>query len=434
MTVTVVAKGQSVDQEGRRRLDIAVDDDTGVIVDLGSVLHGDRTLDAEGCLVVPGLVDINTHLRQPGFEAAGTVESGARGAALGGYTAIIAMPDTEPCTDNAAVVSEILALAKGAPCQVLPAAALTVETKGALLAPYGELAALGVTVFGDANHGLQDPAVFRRALEYLGSVSAGDATRLVATQRVHEVDLARDGVMHEGAWSARLGLPGMPALAEELMVNQSIGLAHLSGVHVHIQQISTAASAGLVREAKAQGYPVSAEVSPHHLVLNHEAIAGYDPNLKMLPPLREPADVAALVAAVADGTIDAIASDHFPHTMDAKERPFDQAPFGVIGLETAIAVLLSKTELSLVQLLAAMSWQPAALAGLAEQGGPIEVGKPANLAIVDPEAAWTVGADSFGGYATNSPYLGHQLRGRVRHTVYRDLPVVVDSELAGTAS
>ncbi|MCP5032674.1 MAG: dihydroorotase, partial [Actinomycetia bacterium] len=386
MTVTVVANGEIVDQGGRRRLDVAVDDDTGVVIDLGPAPRRDRTLDAEGCVVVPGLVDLNTHLRQPGFEAAGTVESGSRGAALGGYTAVIAMPDTEPCTDNAAVVSEILALAKGAPCQVVPAAALTVETRGALLAPLGELAALGVTVFGDANRGLQDPAVFRRALEYLGSVGTGDATKLLAVQRVHEMGLAGDGVMHEGAWSARLGLPGMPALAEELMVNQSIGLAHLTGVPVHLQQISTAASAELVRQAKARGYPVSAEVSPHHLVLDHEAVAGYDPNLKMLPPLREPADVAAMVAAVADGTIDVIASDHFPHTMDAKERPFDQAPFGVIGLETAIAVLLSETELDLEQLLAAMSWQPAALAGLSEQGGPIEVGKPANLAIIDPTA------------------------------------------------
>jgi dihydroorotase len=170
-------------------------------------------------------------------------------------------------------------------------------------------------------------------------------------------------------------------------------------------------------------------VSPHHLVLDHEALAGYDPNLKVLPPLREPADVEALRAGVADGTIDAIATDHFPHTMDAKERPFDQAPFGVLGLETALAVLLSETSLAPERLLAAMSWQPASLAGLADQGGPIEVGEAANLAVVDPDATWTVGPGSFGGYATNSPYLGRQLQGRVRHTVYRGSPVVVDSQI-----
>lgn len=429
MTLTIITNGEVVDSTGRRRLDVAVDDETGTIADLGPSLAGEKTLDAGGCLVVPGLVDLNTHLRQPGFEAAGTIESGTRGAALGGYTAVVAMPDTEPCTDNAAVVSEIEALAKGAPCQVIAAAALTVGTEGSALAPYGELADQGVTVFSDAYRALQDPSVFRRALDYLGSVAAGSGKTLIAGQRVHHVGLGGAGVMHEGAWSSRLGLPGMPALAEELMVNLSIGLARLTGVHVHLQQISTAASVRLLREAKEQSCPVSAEVSPHHLVLDHEALTSYDPNLKMLPPLREPADVEALVAGVVDGTVDAIASDHFPHTMDAKERPFDQAPFGVLGLETALAVLLSETELDLEQILAAMSWQPAALAGLADHGGPIEVGEAANIAVVDPDASWTVGVGSFGGYATNSPYLGRQLQSRVRHTIYRGSPVVVDSQI-----
>jgi dihydroorotase len=312
---------------------------------------------------------------------------------------------------------------------VVPAAALTIGTDGAVLSPHGELAELGVRLFSDSSRAVQDPAVFRRALEYLGGVAAATGRRLVAAQRVHDDALVGPGVMHEGSWSARLGLPGMPAVAEELMVDRTIALARLTGTPVHLQQLSTAAAVDAVRAAKADGVPVTAEVSPHHLVLDHEALASYDPNLKVAPPVRTPRDREALVNGVADGTIDAIATDHHPHTMDAKERPFDQAPFGVLGLETALAVLMTETPLGLERLVAALSWQPASVAGLADHGGPIVVGRPANLTVVDPDQAWTVGIGSFGGYAANSPFLGRRLTGRVRHTIHRGRAVVVDGSL-----
>ena len=432
MTSTVIHGGEILDADGRRRLDITVDDESGLVIDLGPDLAapaGGQMLDATGCIVTPGLVDLHCHLRQPGHEAAGTVQSGAAAAALGGYTAVVAMADTDPWADDAAVISEVRALAAGAPCDIVPAAALTIGGAGEVLSPYGELAGLGVRLFTDSARAVQSPTVLRRALEYLGGVAAATGVRLVAAQRLQTDALAGAGVMHEGAWSARLGLPGQPGLGEELMATQTIGLARLTGTPVHLQQVSTAAAVEAIRAAKADSVPVTAEVSPHHLVLDDGAVAGYDPNLKTEPPLRPRSDIEALVAAVADGTIDAIATDHHPHTMDAKERPFDQAPFGVLGLETALAVLLTETDLSLDRLVAAMSWQPAAIAGLTDHGGPVALDRPANLAVIDPEARWEVGVGSFGGYATNSPVLGRTLTAQVRHTIHRGRPVVVGSRL-----
>jgi len=443
MTVTVIRGGELLDQTGRRRGDVVVDDESGLVVDvvapgpgtrgtddLDARDHGDWVLDAESCLVVPAFVDLNTHLRQPGHEAAGTVDSGTRAAALGGYSALVAMPDTDPCTDNAAVVSEVLALASGTPCQVVPSAALTIGRRGSELAPYGELAGVGVRLFTDSASAVQDPTLLRHALEYLRGVSDGAGIRLIAAQGGQHEALNGDGVMDEGEWSSRLGLAGQPALAEELMVSEALALARLAGCPLHLQQLSTAAAVDRVRAAKADGQSVTAEVSPHHLVLNAAAVSSYDPNLKTCPPLRTPADVAALVEGVADGTIDAIATGHTPHTMDAKEQPFDRAPFGVLGLETALAVLLSETRLSIEHLLPALSWQPAAIVGIGrEHATPIEPGRPANLTVIDPAAQWTVGIGCFGGYAANSPFLGRTLTGRVRHTIHRGVPVVTDQQL-----
>lgn len=438
MTVTILRGGEVLDAEGRRWLDVAVDDMAGTVLaatpssKLGDV--GDVELDATGCVIVPGLVDLHTHLRQPGFEAAGTVATGAAAAALGGYTAVVAMPDTVPCADDVSIIAEIRSRAAHLPCDIVPAAALTRGTAGEALSPYGELAAAGVRVFTDSGRAVQDPAVFRQALEYLGGTAAATGLTLVAAQRGRCDALDQGGVMHEGAWSARLGLPGQPRVGEELMVNQAIALGRLTGTPVHLQQLSTAAAVDAVRSAKADRALVTAEVSPHHLILDHEAVATYHPNLKTRPPLRERSDVEALIEGVADGTIDAIASDHHPHTLDAKEQPFDQAPFGVLGLETALAVLLTDTGLSLDQLLPALSWQPAAIAGLADQGQPVAAGGPANLAVIDPAHQWEVGPGSFGGYATNSPFLGRSLTGRVRHTIHRGRPAVRDARLVRPAT
>lgn len=428
MTTTLFTGGEIIDQSGRQRRDVVVDDESGHISAVGEDLTADRVLDIEGCWLCPGFVDLHVHLRQPGFEAAGTVESGSRAAALGGYTAIVAAADTDPCTDSAAVVSEVLALAKSAHCEVVPGAALTVGREGTQLAPYRELVELGVRLFSDSDRSVENPLIVRRALEYLTGVGRAAGLKLVAAQRGHH-RLGDGGVMNEGEWSSRLGLPGRPSAGEELAITRDLTLARLTGAAVHLQQVSTEGAVKLIRAAKAENVPVTAEVSPQHLVLTEAALAGFDTNLKVDPPLRTQRDVAALRAGVIDGTIDVIATDHAPTTIDAKERPFDQAPFGVLGLETALGVLLTETELTIDQLLPALTWQPAAIAGLRDrQGGRIETGRSANVAVIDPAATWTVETSGLGGYATNSPFLGRELTGRIRHTVFRGEPVVVDAE------
>jgi len=235
--------------------------------------------------------------------------------------------------------------------------------------------------------------------------------------------------MHEGEWSSRLGLPGQPAEAEELMVMRDIALARLTGARVHFQHLSTAGSVAMVRAARAAGLPVTAEATPHHFTLTDECCASYDPVFKVNPPLRTPADVAAVKAGLADGTLDAIATDHAPHAPHLKELPFDQAPPGMLGLETALALALTELDLPIEAVLALLSWQPAAIAGLADRhGGPIEPGREANLCVIDPTARWVVEPDRLASRARNTPYAGRSLTGRVRHTLLRGEPVVVDGE------
>jgi dihydroorotase len=285
----------------------------------------------------------------------------------------------------------------------------------------GELADLGVRLFTDDGTGVQDPAVMRRALDYARALGV----RLA--QHCEDEALAAGGVMHEGAWSSRLGLPGVPAAAEEVMVARDVALARLTGARLHFLHLSTAGSAELVRRAKAEGLAVTAEVAPHHLVLTDAALAGYDPLFKVNPPLRTDADVAALLAAVRDGTIDAVATDHAPHTPEAKDVPLDEAPPGMLGLETALALALSVMDLETA--LALLSWQPAAIAGLAPRhGGPVVPGAAANLCVVDPSATWTVDPGRLASRSRNTPYAGWRLTGRVRHTVVAGRPVVVDAE------
>ncbi len=419
-------------------VDVLVDDATGTVVAVGDGLaaaHPDaRPLDAAGCLVIPALVDLGAHLGQPGFEQAETIETASRAAALGGYGAVLALPDTDPCTDSAAVVAELRALAKAALCEIVPAGALTHGRDGTVLAPMGELADLGVCLFTDAPRCVQNGGVVRRALEYAAGVAEATSAPLVVAQRCRADDLAGRGVMHEGRWSARLGLPGEPALAEELIVTREIALARLTGGRIHLQQLSTAGSVALVRAAKAEGLRVTADVAPAHLVLTDADCAGFNPDVRLDPPLRTAADVAALRAGVVDGTIDAVATGHRPCTPDAKELPFDQAPAGSVGLETTLAVLLTAAtdgagELPLGPLLAALTWQPAAVAGLGHRhGGPIEPGRAANLAVVDPAARWRFEAARSASRSTNSCFDGHRLTGRVRHTVVAGEPVVIDGE------
>ncbi|HVF76566.1 MAG TPA: dihydroorotase [Acidimicrobiales bacterium] len=417
----VIAGGTVVDATGSRRADVLVRD--GVVAAVGEGLTAAQTLDATGCVVAPGLVDLHTHLREPGREEAETVESGSRAAAVGGYTAVVAMPNTEPAIDNAAAVRHVLDLGATALCDVRVAGAITVGREGTQLAPLAEMADLGVRLFTDDGAGVQDSRLMRRALEYASSLD------VTLAQHYEDAALAAGGHMHEGAWSSRLGIPGIPAEAEELMVMRDIALARLTGARVHFLHLSTAGSVAMVGAAKAQGLPVTAEVAPHHFTLTDAEVQGFDTVFKVNPPLRSSGDVAAVRQALRDGSIDAIATDHAPHTRDVKEAPFDQAPPGMLGLETALALAITELDLPIEQVLALLSWQPARIAGLTgEHGGPIVEGAPANLCVIDPAATWVVDADRLASRSRNTPYAGRKLTGKVRHTILRGEPVVIDAE------
>lgn len=432
----IIRGGRVVDRNGERTADVAISPD-GVILGVGSDLDlpalgiADAvTLDATDCVVAPGLVDIHTHLREPGREEAETVETGSRAASLGGYTAVVAMPNTEPTIDSAAVVQQVLdaGVAAGL-CDVRVAGAITIDRKGSSLAPMAEMAALGVRMFTDDGCGVQDDRLMRRALEY----ASGLPVPVTLAQHCEVEALSEGGHMHEGEWSSRLGIPGIPAEAEELMVFRDIALARLTGARVHLQHLSTAGAVALVREAKAKGLPVTAEATPHHFTLTHAEVATYDPVFKVNPPLRSAADVAAVKAGLADGTIDAIATDHAPHTADVKEAPFDHAPCGMLGLETALALgiteLVEPGVLGLDRLLALMSWQPAAIAGLDDvHGRPVEVGEPAHLVVFAPAEQWQVDPEKLASRSSNTPYAGRVVRGRVRHTLLCGVPMVRDGE------
>lgn len=419
---TIVLKGgRIVDEQGERTGDVVVAD--GRIVAVGPDLSADRTLDASGCIVAPGLVDIHAHLREPGREEAETVESGARGAALGGYTAVLAMPNTTPAIDCAAVVQQVLELGRTAPCDVYTSGAITVDRAGEQLAPMAEMAALGVKVFTDDGAGVQDNGLMRRAMEYASGLG------VVLAQHCEDDALCGGGHMHEGEWSARLGIPGQPAEAEELMVMRDIALARLTGCRIHFQHMSTAGSVAMIRAAVASGLPVTAEATPHHFTLTHAECASYDPVFKVNPPLRTAEDVAAVQGALADGTIGIIATDHAPHTAETKELPFDQAPPGMLGLETALALALTELDLPIQQVIGAMSWNPARAAGLdGSHGRPVAEGEPANLCVIDPEVTWTVHGASMASRSTNTPFEGREVRGRVRHTLLFGEPVVIAGE------
>ncbi|TML92368.1 MAG: dihydroorotase [Actinobacteria bacterium] len=420
----VVRGGTVVDATGTRRADVLVR--AGHIVAVADDIDPParaEVLDASGCTVAPGLVDLHAHLRQPGREEAETVDTGARAAALGGYTAVVAMPNTDPAIDCAAVVREVLDLGSTAACDVHVAGAITVGRAGQRLAPLAEMAALGVRLFTDDGAGVQDSRLMRRALEY---ASALDIT---LAQHCEDAALASGGHMHEGEWSSHLGIPGVPAEAEELMVLRDIALARLTGTRMHFLHLSVAAALDAVRAAKGAGLPVTAEAAPHHFTLDDSVVASYDPVFKVNPPLRPTADVEAVRVALGDGTLDAIATDHAPHTQEDKEAPFDEAPPGMLGLETALALALTELSLPLERVLALLSWQPARIAGLeAEHGGPVAEGRPAHLCVIDPATVWVVEPEKLASRSRNTPYGGRKLTGRVRHTVLGGEAVVIDGQ------
>jgi len=418
-----VIKGATiVDPDGTRKGDVAISG--GRISEVGADLSGERVLDASGCIVSPGFVDLHVHLRQPGREEAETVETGSRAAALGGFTAIVAMPNTEPAQDSVAVVEQVRRWGEEAGlCEVLPSGCLTLERAGERMAPIAELAASGVRLFTDDGNGVQDPLLMRRIMEYSLDLD------VVLAQHCEVASLTAGAVMHEGCCSSHLGLPGWPAVAEELMVFRDIELARLTGARVHLLHLSTARSVALVRQAKADGLRITAEAAPHHFTLTDEMLRTFDATFKVNPPLRTPDDIAALKVGLRDGTIDAIATDHAPHPAALKEQPLDTAPPGMLGLQTALPLALGELGLDLPEVVALLSWRPAAIAGVSDRHGTaVRPGAVANLAVFDPEATWTVDATRLASRSRNTPYQGRTMRGQVRHTVFRGTPVVIDGE------
>jgi len=396
--------------------------DKGRIGGTGKKLDGDQVIDGRGLWVVPGLVDMHVHLREPGYEYKETIETGTRAAAAGGFTAVACMPNTDPVNDNGSVTDFILAQAKKAGlARVYPVGAITRGEAGESLAEIGEMRERGAVAVSDDGVPVMSSALMRRAMEYAKTFG------LPVISHSEDLVLRGDGVMHEGEYSTCLGLQGIPAAAEECMVDRDIQLAELTGAALHIAHVSAAGSVERVRRAKEKGLRVTAEVTPHHLTLTDASLMEYDTNLKVNPPLRTEADRAALIAGLADGTIDAVASDHAPHNIAEKEVEFDQAAFGLIGLETSVPLLLRLVHqrvLTAGQLVDRMSAAPCRILGI--QGGSLSIGVPADVALIDPEFAFTVDAKDFHSRSANSPFQGWQLQGKAVCTllggkrVYRD--------------
>ena len=390
--------------------------------------EGAEVLEAAGLVAAPGLVDLHVHLREPGREDVETIASGARAAVAGGFTSVCAMPNTDPVTDNQAAVGFIVSQARAAGySHVYPIGAVSLGQKGEQLAEFGELVGAGAVAVSDDGKPVATAHLMRTALDYARTFG------IPVIDHCEDVTLSQGGSMHEGLTSTRLGLKGIPRSAEDVVVARDIALAELTGGHVHIAHMSTAGSVRLVREAKARGVRVTGEVTPHHLTLTDKSCEGYDTNAKMNPPLREQADVAALREGLADGTVDCIATDHAPHQYDAKEAEFDNAPFGVVGLETALALALTELVapgvLTLPTLVERMSSRPARIASL--PGGTLEPGAPADVVVLDPAAEWTVDPARFFSRSRNTPFAGRRLRGVVRWTVVGGIVVHVAGDGPG---
>jgi dihydroorotase len=406
--------------------------DNGAIAEIGPGLSADRAevVDADGLVALPGLVDLHTHLREPGREDAETVRTGTQSAARGGYTAVHAMANTSPVADTAGVVEQVWRLGREfAHCDVQPVGAVTVGLEGRQLAELGAMAdsAARVRVFSDDGRCVDDAVLMRRALEY---VKAFDG---VIAQHAQEPRLTGGAQMNEGVVSGRLGLTGWPAVAEEAIIARDCLLAAHVGSRLHVCHVSTAGSVEILRWARAKGWRVTAEVSPHHLLLTEDLAAGYDPVYKVNPPLRTAEDVEALRAGLADGTIDAVATDHAPHPTEDKECEWAAAAMGMLGLETALSVvqhtMVDTGLLDWAGVADRMSARPAVIGRLSDHGTPLEAGAPANLTLVDPAATRVIDPTESASLSRNTPFRGLELPGRVVATFLRGRPTVLDGKL-----
>ncbi|HET7481396.1 MAG TPA: dihydroorotase [Actinomycetota bacterium] len=417
-----------------RVADVLVDGDHVAAVGEGLEATEARVIDASGCLVTPGFVDMHTHVREPGRADEETIESASRAAAVGGYTAICAMPNTDPVADTSAVTEQVWSRGREVGLvDVVPAGALSRNLAGESMADIGEMALSDarVRLFTDDGHGVQDALFARRAMEYLSSFGA------IYAEHCEVEALARGGQMHEGDRSLALGLRGIPAAAEELMVARDIALARLTGCRLHLLHVSTRGSVELIRAAKAAGLDVTAEATPHHFTLTDDALVDYDPNAKVNPPLRTADDRDAIIEGLRDGTIDAIATDHAPHAPEEKDQEISYAPPGMIGLETALALtmteLVAPGHLDVVAAVRKLSTAPARILGLDDHGGPIAEGAPANITIVDPNASWTIEPERFQSRSRNTPFAGRAVTGRVTHTLFRGRPTFAEGRVTGGA-
>ena len=405
----------------------------GTIAEIGRVdaAAGIARLDADGLDLLPGFVDLHTHLREPGREDAETIASGSAAAAVGGFTAVLAMANTNPPTDTAEAAEVILDRGRAVGLvDVMPVGAVTKALVGQELAELGLMARsrARVRLFSDDGHCVQDARVMRRALEYLKPFGG------VISQHAQDSNLAGPAACcHEGETSGRLGLPGWPGAAESVIVARDVQLARHTASRVHIAHVSTAESVEIIRWAKAKGIAVTAEVTPHHLALGTELVAGYDPTFKVNPPLRPSADQEALRDALADGTIDAVATDHAPHARHDKEHTFEAAAFGMLGLETAFSVvhdlMVTSGRMTMTDLVHRMSVNPARIAGLDEHGRGLDVGAPANLVLVDPARRVTVDRATSASLSRNNPWHGMSFTGAVHTTILRGRPTAHDGKV-----
>jgi len=398
-----------------RAADVLIEDGRiAAVRDKGRPPADAETIDAAGCIVAPGLIDMHVHLREPGLEHEETIASGSRAAVAGGFTTVCAMPNTDPSTDNEGAVAFIVnqGLAAGA-ANVLPIGAITIGRKGEQMAEFGQMVRAGAVAFSDDGDSVRNSGLLRQCLAY------GKMFGKPFISHAEDKDLSGGGVMHAGAVSARLGLAGMPAASEEIIVSRDITLARMTGAKLHIAHVSSAGSVEIIRQAKKAGVAVTAEVTPHHLALTDEAVATFDPNFKMDPPLRTAADASALKQGLRDGTIDALASDHAPHEREEKELEFAFAPFGVIGLESSLAIfireLIHGEVLSWPEMIAKMTVNPARILGI--ERGTLSKGAVADVTIIDPDLEWTIDVEKFRSKSRNCPFRGQRVRGKAVMTI-----------------
>ncbi|OGO32960.1 MAG: dihydroorotase [Chloroflexi bacterium RBG_16_56_11] len=419
----IIDPSREIDRTG----DLLVrDGKIAVLVDVPPSEDDYAVLNASGFIVCPGFIDLHCHLRQPGFEEKETIATGTRAAARGGFTTVCCMPNTRPPVDSESMINYVKTIAaREAVIRVFPIGCVTIGRKGEELADLNEMEMAGAVAFSDDGAPVGRPEIMRRALEY-----SRDFRRPVI-DHCEDLSLSRDGQINEGIVALELGLPGIPAAAEELMVKRDIDLARETGGHMHIAHVSTSGSADLIRAAKEEGVPVTAEVSPHHLTLTDEAVLKYGTLAKVNPPLRTKQDTLALLRALSDGVIDIVATDHAPHTTADKAGEFARAASGISGLETALGSLVElvlKSELSLNNLIAALTIGPARVLGF-EKLGTLESGAPADICIFDLHKEWIVDVSKFASKGKNTPLAGQRLRGKVMATIYQGNPVYMDESL-----